>query len=67
MTAAVADPVLHPAARPLAELLRDCLDWRFGAEVRIGMVGPLPRPVPLGADDIALAPDAALGGGDGPC
>jgi hypothetical protein len=67
MTAAVADPALHPAARPLAELLRDCLDWRFGAEVRIGMTGPLPRPVPLGADDIVLAPDAALGGGDGPC
>jgi hypothetical protein len=60
LMAAVADPALHPSARPLAELLRDCLQWRFGREVRLGRAGSLPSPDSLAEDDIALPPGMVL-------
>jgi hypothetical protein len=33
---------LPPGARPFAGLLRDCLDWRLGAEVRVTRAGTSP-------------------------
>jgi hypothetical protein len=56
----VADPALPIAARPLAELLRACLDWHFGAEVQVAAAGPAATVTPdaLAGDDIALSSPA---------
>jgi hypothetical protein len=62
----LAGTALPPAARPLIELLRDCYDWRFGAEVRIGHVSAAASAAALADDDIAVSPDAGPGD-DGPC
>jgi hypothetical protein len=69
VTSALADPTLPPAARPLVELLHDCLRWRLGGEIRIGQSDSLPPPGTLSHDDVALSPvtprtpggDAAVG------
>jgi hypothetical protein len=67
LRAALADPALPPTARPLAELLRDCYDWRLGAEVRIGDARSLPAPDALAQDDIAVSPSPAPPDSDDEC
>jgi hypothetical protein len=48
---------IPPGARPFAGLLRDCLDYRFGAEVAVTRaVTP-----PAGPDDIALRKEPGTG------
>jgi hypothetical protein len=42
-----------PAERPALELLRACLEYRFGSEVAIGRTRTMAR----GADEIALSKD----------
>jgi len=49
---------LPPAARPFAELLRDCLHYRFGAEVTVTRAV---TSAPVGGDDIALGKEGFRG------